>query len=127
MSEQEMLDLANGKFNRNDINEDIAMDIENFGGDRFVYKKLQEITLSEEAQAVLDKARELVKLSFNSRDLFNQMHPEYQINCWDAGWYQIKSLLKDFHKDDLEEFNKLYKKLEDKMRPMVYELGFLKK
>ena len=127
MSEQEMLDLANGKFNRNDINEDIAMDIENFGGDRFVYKKLQEITLSEEAQAVLDKARELVKLSFNSRDLFNQMQPEYQINCWDAGWYQIKGLLKEFHKDDLEEFNKLYKKLEDKMRPMVYELGFLKK
>lgn len=127
MSEQEIKDLANGKYNRDDINEDVAIDIENFGGDRFVYKKLQEITLSEEAQAVLDKARELVKLSFNSRDLFNQMHPEYQINCWDAGWYQIKGLLKEFHKDELEEFNKLYKKLEDKMRPMVYELGFLKK
>lgn len=127
MSEQEMLDLANGKFNREDINEDVALDIENYGGDRFVYKKLQEITLSEEAQVVLDKARELVKLSFNSRELFNQMHPEYQINCWDAGWYQIKGLLKEFHKEELEEFNKLYKKLEDKMRPMVYDLGFLKK
>lgn len=115
MSEQEMLDLANDKFNRNDINEDIAMDIEKFWWGRFVYKKLQKITLSEEAQAVLDKARELVKLFFNSRDLFNQTHPEYQINCWDAGWYQIKGLLKEFHKDDLEEFNKLYKKLEDKM------------
>ena len=68
-----------------------------------------------------------MKLSFNNRDLFNQMHPEYQINCWDAGWYQIKGLLKEFHKAELESFNKLYKVLEDKMCPMVYELGFLKK
>jgi hypothetical protein len=30
-------------------------------------------------------------------------------------------------KEDLEEFKKLYKVLADKMRPMVYELGFLRK
>lgn len=127
MSEQEMKDLANGKYDRDDMNEDVAVDIENFGGDRFVYKKLQEVTLSEEAQVVLDKAKDLVKLSFKNRDLFNAMHPEYQITCWDAGWYQIKALLKEFHNDELKEFIELYKKLEDKMRPMVYELGFLYK
>lgn len=126
MSEQEIKDLANGKLSREDINDDIVIDIENFGGNRFVYKKLQEIELSEEAQKVLDKAKELVRLSFKNRNLFNQLHSEYQINCWDAGWYQIKGLLKEFHKEELDEFNKLYKKLEDKMRPMVYELGFLK-
>lgn len=127
MSEEEIKDLANGKLNREDINDDVAIDIENFGEDRFVYKKLQEIELSEEAQKVLEKARELVKSSFKNRELFNQEHPEYQINCWDAGWYQIKGLLKEYHKEELDEFNKLYKDLEDKMRPMVYELGFLKK
>lgn len=30
-------------------------------------------------------------------------------------------------KDDLEEFKALYKKLSEKMLPMVYELGFLRK
>lgn len=126
MSEKEMKDLANGKFSRDDINDAVATDIENFGGERFVYKKLQEIELSKEAQNVLNKARELVRLSFKNRSYFNDLYPKYQINCWDAGWYQIKGLLKEFHKDELEEFNKLYKILEDKMRPMVYELGFLK-
>lgn len=127
MSEQEMKDLANGKFSRDDINDDVAADIEKFGGDRFVYKRLQEIELSEEAQNVLNKAIELVKLSFKNRSIFNEMHHNYQINCWDAGWYQIKGLLKEFHKEKLNEFDVVYKILENKMRPMVYELGFLKK
>ena len=29
--------------------------------------------------------------------------------------------------DELKEFRTIYKQLADKMRPMVYELGFLKK
>ena len=94
--------------------------------DRFVYKKLQEITLTPEAQAVLDKACDIVRKTFKYRELFNEEHPEYQINNWDCGWYQIKALAKEYTKEDLEEFKKLYKTLADKMRPMVYELGFLK-
>jgi len=94
--------------------------------DRFVYKKLQEIELSKEAQEVLDKAIELTKKSFKYREMFNQEHPEYQIMNWDCGWYQIKAVLKEYFADDLKEFQGLYKILADKMRPMVYELGFLK-
>lgn len=33
----------------------------------------------------------------------------------------------EYLKDELEEFKSLYKKLSDKMLPMVYELGFLRK
>ena len=58
--------------------------------------------------------------------MFNESHPECQINNWDAGWYQIKALLKEFMPDDLKEFRVLYKQLADKMRQQVYELGFLK-
>lgn len=83
--------------------------------------------LSPDAQAVLDKARELVVKSFPLREMFNQEHPEYHINTWDAGWYQIKGLLKEYMPDDLKEFNKLYKEFEDRLRPLVYELGFLYK
>ena len=122
MSKQEMLDLAE-EYN-NDYTYEDALNSE----ERFVYLKLQEIKndLSLEAKAVLDKATELVKSSFKYREMFNESHQEYQINNWDCGFYQIKALLKEFMPDDLKEFRALYKKLADKMRPMIYELGFLK-
>lgn len=123
ISKQEMLDLA--EEHNNDYTYEDALNSD----ERFVYLKLQEIKddLSPEAKAVLDKATDLVKKSFKYREMFNESHPEYQINNWDCGWYQIKALLKEFMPDDLKEFRSLYKQLADKMRPMVYELGFLKK
>jgi len=120
MSKSEIESLAN-EFNNDDCYSDVHT-----SEDRFVYKKLQEITLTSEAQAVLDKACEIVRKTFKYREIFNEEHPEYQINNWDCGFYQIKALAKEFAKDDLNEFKELYKKLADKMRPMVYELGFLK-
>lgn len=120
MSKSEIESLAN-EYNNDDCYNDAHTSPE-----RFVYYKLQEITLTPEAQAVLDKACDIVRKTFKYRELFNEEHPEYQINNWDCGWYQIKALAKEYAKDDLEEFKKLYKALADKMRPMVYELGFLK-
>lgn len=122
MSKQEMLDLAE-KYN-NDYTYEDALNSE----ERFVYLKLQEIKddLSLEAKAVLDKATELVKSSFKYREMFNESHPEYQINNWDAGLYQIKALLKEFMPNELKTFRTLHKQLGDKIRQQVYELGFLK-
>ena len=122
MSKQEMLDLAE-KYN-NDYTYEDALNSE----ERFVYLKLQEIKddLSQEAKAVLDKATELVKSSFQYREMFNESHPEYQINNWDCGFYQIKALLKEFMPNELKTFRTLHKQLGDKIRQQVYELGFLK-
>ena len=122
MSKQEMLDLAE-KYN-NDYTYEDALNSE----ERFVYLKLQEIKddLSQEAKAVLDKATELVKSSFQYREMFNESHPEYQINNWDCGFYQIKELLKEFMPNELKTFRTLHKQLGDKIRQQVYELGFLK-
>ena len=120
MSKSEIESLAN-KYNNDDCFNDAHTSSE-----RFVYEKLQTITLSAQAQAVLDKASDIVRNTFKYRELFNQEHPEYQINNWDCGWYQIKALCKEYAKSEYDEFVKLYKKLADKMRPMVYELGFLK-
>ena len=94
--------------------------------DRYVYTKLQGITLSPEAQAVLDKACEIVRNTFKYRSMFDSEHPEYQIMNWDCGWYQIGELAYQCAKADYNEFVKLFKALEEKMRPMVYELGFLR-
>ena len=105
---------------------DFTFNDANVSNERYVYTKLQGIELSQEAKAVLDKAIELTKKSFKYRELFNEEHPEYQIMNWDCGWYQIKGMLKEYMPNELKEFNELYKKLADKMHPMVYELGFLK-
>lgn len=101
-------------------------DIHYHGQDeRFIYKELQKINLSEDAQLVLDKARELARDSFKYRELFSQKYPEYHISVWDASWYQIKGLLKEYMSQELTNFNQLYRKFEDRMRPMVVKLGFL--
>ena len=107
-------------------NKEILDDLNKFGEERFVYKYLQDKKLSKESQEVLDKAVELIEKSFEYRDLFNQENPKYNINTWDAGWYQIKTILKEYLKEDLDEFNKIYSSLENKLKDSVYELGFLK-
>ena len=127
MSRDEILQLAT---NPEHINNAVEQDIYDHGKEeRYVYTKIKEIEdqkgFSPDAQAVLDKARELVKSSFKYRDLFNMEKPEYHINTWDAGWYQIKGLLKEYDPKGLKEFTELYKEFEDRMRPLVYELGFL--
>lgn len=120
MSRDDIKELANENgfdFTYNDAN---------VSSERYVYTKLQGIELSPEAQEVLNKAIELTKRSFRYREMFNDEHPEYQILNWDCGWYQIKGMLKEYMPNEYKEFTDLYKKLADKMRPMVYELGFLK-
>lgn len=121
MSREEMMLLANENGN------DVCYQDANVSTDRYVYNLLQNITLSEEAQLVLDKACELVRKTFKYRMMFDEDNENYQINNWDASYYQMKPLWKEYAKDDFEEFKSLYKKLGDKMRPMVYELGFLRK
>lgn len=120
MGKDEIISLANENgfdFTYNDAK---------VSSERYVYEKLQQIDLSKEAQAVLDKATELTINSFKYRELFNDEHPEYQIMNWDCGWYQIKGMLKEFMPNEYKEFVELFKALAEKMRPMVYELGFLK-
>ena len=105
---------------------DFTFNDANVSNERYVYTKLQGIELSAEAKAVLDLAIELTKASFKYRGLFDEEHSEYQIMNWDCGWYQIKGMLKEYMPNELKEFNEVFKALADKMRPMVYELGFLK-
>jgi len=98
--------------------------------DRYVYKLLfgeQRIydKLSPDAKAVLDKATELVESSMELRQVMS--NDENHLNSWDAGYAQLKLVWKEYFQEEFKEFRQLYKNLEDRMRPLVYELGFLKK
>lgn len=121
MSHNDILNLADVNNNEECYND--ALNSE----DRYVYKYLQNVTLSKEAQDVLDFANKLVKDSFKFRENFNIDNPNYQINNWDCGYYQLKALWKDYMSNEFKQFRDLFNKLADKMRPQVYELGFLKK
>ena len=120
MSRDIILELANTHSNM-DCFQDARTD-----KDRYVFQLLSDISLPEESKIVLKKARALVESSFPFRDIFNLEHPEYQINNWDSGWYQIKALLKIYDPKGLNEFQALFNALSEKMKPLVYELGFLK-
>lgn len=123
MDRTEMMLLAN-ENNNDEVYNDARTD-----KDRYTYEMIYKYKdkMSDEALKVLEKAGDLVVKSFKYRNLYNEEHPEYQINNWDAGYYQLKGLWKEYFNDDFNEFRELYKKLNEKMIPLVYELGFLKK
>jgi hypothetical protein len=98
--------------------------------DRHVYKLLfgpENIyeKLSPDAKEVLDKATELVELSMEMRQVM--ANDENHLNSWDAGYAQLKLVWKEYFPEQFKEFRQLYKNMEDRMRPLVYELGFLMK
>ena len=96
--------------------------------DRYVYKLLfgeERIydKLSPDAKLVLDKATELVEKSMELRQVMAD--DENHLDSWDAGYAQLKLVWKEYFQEDFKEFRQLYKNLENRMRPLVYELGFL--
>lgn len=122
MSKKNMLDLSN-EIDNEDMYNDCSASKE-----RYVYTWLQEhySELSPLAKEVLEMAKELIAKSMKYRQMFNDDNEEYQINNWDCGWYQIKAMLKAYMPNELKAFNDLYKAFAEQLKPMVYELGFLK-
>ena len=127
MSREQILSLASGESKPDTVAPAVYDDCIKHAknGERFVYEKLQTVHLSDDAKFILDFATAILIDTMKYREEFNRKHPEYHINSWDAGWYQIKALAKEYTPDTLKMFNEHYKAFEDRMRPLVYELGFL--
>ena len=97
----------------------------------FMVKYLADKPLSPEAQAVLEEGRKLWKSYFAKTDS-HKVREELKLNRPDVGWYQIRKALEARNKDgdsvpvSFEPFKQAYEALGDKLRPMVYELGFMR-
>jgi hypothetical protein len=96
----------------------------------FMSDYLKGLTLSKEATAVLDAGRDIWRAYFAS-DFERKIRTDYKLNRPDVGWYQIRKALEAAGKEsgndfDFSNFKAAYDALSEKLRPMVYELGFLK-
>lgn len=96
----------------------------------FMVQYLAEKTLSDEAIAVMNTGRELWKAYFSETDV-HTVRDALKLNRPDVGWYQIRNALRarnesgDYQPIDFSAFENAYKILSDKLRPQVYEYGFL--
>lgn len=133
LSKEKMLELAEEHGY-----DELYRDAKNSGNNRYIHNMLFVKSnsvlqtndvynkLSSDAKLVIDMATSLVEKSIRIRQLVSQQHPEYHLDAWDAGYAQLKLIWKEYFKDDFKAFRDAYKALEDRMRPLVYTLGFLK-
>ena len=89
--------------------------------------------LSLSAQAVLAAGREIWRTYFDRFSSFDYaIREKFRLNRPDVGWYQIRQALKAYGESaegrptDFSKFESAYRALADKLRPKVYEYGFLK-
>ena len=97
----------------------------------FMVRHMEDITFSEEANAVLAEGLKIWQAYF--KQTFNhKIRDEYKLNRPDVGWYQIRMALKAQNDTGISipvnfsNFESTYKALTEKLRPKVYEYGFLK-
>ncbi len=87
--------------------------------------------LSPEAVAVLDEGRRLWQAYFAISDT-HSTRDALKLNRPDVGWYQIRKALEARNAEahglptSFTAFKTAYETLGDKLRPMVFELGFMK-
>ena len=117
---------------RQSSNQDLYKDIQLYGKQRYVAELLYEQgiydKLSDDAKYIIDEATKYVIKSIGVRDVVDRSRPELNANSWDAGWYQLKGISSEIvaHKSDIRNIMDVYKEFGDRLRPLVYELGFLK-
>ena len=93
----------------------------------FMVRYMDGMTFSPEALAVLDEGRKLFK-RFHATSFPNKIRQEFKLGRADAGWYQIRRALAAYSGTeftDFDPFKVAYGDLSAKMRPQVFELGFL--
>jgi hypothetical protein len=84
-------------------------------------------TFSAEAQAVLDEGRRLWS-QYHATRFPAKIREELKLGRSDAGWYQIRKALEANAGNEMVDFapfKSAYAVLGAKLRPMVFELGFL--
>jgi hypothetical protein len=94
-------------------------------GDTYMAHLIPTLKLSPAAQRVLDLMTALWHESLPYRSAYADQHPDLHLNAWDAGFYQLKHLWRDWFEDEYKELLDAWRALADQLRPGVYKYGFL--
>jgi hypothetical protein len=93
---------------------------------------MEDKTFSPEALSVLAEGKKLWQAYFSATDV-HTVRAELKLNRPDVGWYQVRKALEarnssgDYLPVSFKPFQEAYKVLTEKLQPMVYALGFLKR
>jgi len=93
--------------------------------DRFAANWLAKQALSPEAEAVLEKGREIYRFYFANLNRIRT--PKFKIETWDAGWWQIKQALGDVNlcAKELKALKEAHDRLKEKILPKLTEYGII--
>ena len=97
----------------------------------FMVQHLKGKKLSAEAEMVMAEGRILWQKYF-SKKYSPKIREQYKLDRPDVGWYQIRQAMKAYNKERdtgqirTTDFDESYQILSHKLRPMVFDLGFLK-
>lgn len=95
--------------------------------ERFVYEKIKDTQLSEEAKNLYNQAVFLLKKTFEYRFIADQEHPQWNVMNWDAGFYQIFKIADKYKINGLKVFREFFSILERKIEKKVYDFQMLNK
>lgn len=93
----------------------------------FMARYMARLTFSAQALAVLDQGRALWA-KYHAINFPKKIRDEYNLNRVDVGWYQVRRALEAYDDVELTDFGPFkasYLALTEKLRPKVFELGFL--
>lgn len=97
----------------------------------FMVQYMADKTFSNESKNVLDEGRLLWQAYFAQIDV-RTVRDELKLNRADVGWYQVRKAMQVRNLSgyaipvSFKHFEEAYKNLTEKLKPLVYELGFLK-
>jgi hypothetical protein len=94
----------------------------------FMSAYLAKLKLYPVAQQAMDEGRKLWR-KYHASQFEKKIRDEFKLNRPDAGWYQIRKALEansDSEAVDFEPFKAAYNALGQKLRPQVFDYGFLR-
>jgi hypothetical protein len=121
--------LTKSEFYKDVLNKDLVTDDEV----PYMIKAMEQQCITQEGMDILNAATELLKISNYDRESFSEQNPVLQLHHWDAGYKQLKQWWNDLEKrdkafkDKYDAFKSMYSEFEKSVKPLVWDLGFLKK
>jgi len=96
----------------------------------FMVRYMAKKVFSKEAKLVLREGKKIWQAYYTQTDS-RTVRNEFKLNRPDVGWYQIRKAIQarnssgDYTPVSFKAFEEAYKKLTEKLQPMIYDLGFI--